>query len=341
MHTISGTVTLKAAGQPPLSRVQISLVRLEKEPGQPAQPAPLGGEGGDKYRTASGLNGEWGISGVPDGLYQLRIEAGHSLLPGRTAGDVEEWSPGDSGALSTTQEVTVKGGDVSDLRLELVKGGALETVVTMSKGVTMPEYVSLRLVRVDAEAQKRQASEDDEEERVEESTCQAFPEEPACAFNGLEAGSYLLRAATDEIGETPLYIKSVTLKGQDLTRTPFKISIGQTIKGVRVVLSNQVASVSGKAWLERQGKKPAARQWVVLAPVEAVLRRTEGEPRRERTADDGSFSFETVEPGEYFLFLPAPKVKLDEAFWRANAAKLPRLLLKPGAEIKDYEVFAP
>ncbi len=335
MHTVSGTVTLKVPGQPPLARARVSIVALEKEPGQPAQPtlffAAQGSEG--EYSAYSNAEGAWSIGGVPDGLYQIKIEASEAqTYPESDAKATHEpvRAVVRAGALSLTQEFTVKGADVADWRIELLKGGSLQTLVTVAKGVKMPEFVSLRAVRVDGDA--------DAESEV--GSCDASAEEPDCSFDGLVPGSYVLRANIGVEEDTVFYIKSITLKGQDITRTPIKISVGQTIKGVRVLLSDSLAAVSGKVLSDRKSKTPAARKSLLLMPVDALVRRLWGEPRTVVTQSDGSFSFGKIEPGEYFLFVPTPKTTFDEEFWRTHAAALPRLTLKPGANLKNYEVFS-
>ena len=153
MHTVSGTVTLKVPGQPPLAQARVSIVPLEKEPGQPAQPtlffAAQDNEG--EYSAYSNAEGAWSIAGVPDGLYQIKVEGNSASLSEANDGPTER-EPVRAGALSLTQEFTVKGADVADWRIELLKGGSLRMIVAVPKGVKMPENFGVRAVQVDAGA---------------------------------------------------------------------------------------------------------------------------------------------------------------------------------------------
>jgi hypothetical protein len=337
MFAIGGQVTLKTKASPPLTRAQVTLTQLENEPGQPPRPSPLAlmQRNQSKYTAYTDGNGAWTISGVPPGVYNLTFDGSEARLP-QPPNAPQEAAGKSAGALTMTQEIVVKDGDINDLQTALPKGGSLRVALIAEKGFKLPEYISIHARRVD---------DTDEEFNGDAGSCYASAEEPDCEIDGLPSGSYLLEAYNpvdeDDKPAPPIYIKSLTHKNLDITKTPLKVSVGQTISGLRVTLSDKFAAVSGKALLDAKSKKPAVGKIVVFMPVEAARRRLSPDTNFMKIEADGNFAFGQVEPGDYFLFVSEPKVKFDEEFWRKNADKLPRVTLKAGVKLENQEVFAP
>ncbi|HEX5069405.1 MAG TPA: carboxypeptidase-like regulatory domain-containing protein, partial [Vicinamibacterales bacterium] len=96
-------------------------------------------------------------------------------------------------------------------------------------------------------------------------------------------------------------VSSVTLGGLDIFDKSFDVRPGAPVSDVVVTLTNKAASLSGR--LTDAAGRAATEYFVVLVPADRVywasgLTRT---PRAARPATDGTFRFDAVTPGEYFI----------------------------------------
>ncbi|MEZ5319495.1 MAG: carboxypeptidase-like regulatory domain-containing protein [Vicinamibacterales bacterium] len=150
---------------------------------------------------------------------------------------------------------------------------------------------------------------------------------PADAFEipGLLPGQYLLQARGLARGWV---VKSIVHQGRDYTDTPFDTTGGDDYAGVQVTFTNRTAEIDGRVQTGAPGAA-ATPTVVVLFPVDRRLWTNYGrEPARLRSAlagSDGSFSFASLQAGEYFVAAVAVVAGSTPAPWQtpgwlANAA---------------------
>jgi protocatechuate 3,4-dioxygenase beta subunit len=100
------------------------------------------------------------------------------------------------------------------------------------------------------------------------------------------------------INQGPWMLKRVTLQGEDITDTPYDLTGGASIEGLRVVLTDRLTDVSG---LVKDGRAQALKEFVVVVqPAADVTANTL--PRFLRTArpdQDGRFGLRGIPPAEY------------------------------------------
>jgi hypothetical protein len=117
-------------------------------------------------------------------------------------------------------------------------------------------------------------------------------------------------------------IASVTMGGRDIFDRFVEIPPGSSIDDVVITMTNKPASLGGR--LMDAAGAPAPELFVVLIPVDRAfwMERLSRSPRALKPADDGTFRFEAVTPGEYYLAAATDFAPTDVA----NAALLESLL---------------
>jgi len=97
------------------------------------------------------------------------------------------------------------------------------------------------------------------------------------------------------------YVKSITWADRDLMRQTVKVESGRDVQGVRVVLSTQVGSLTGRI-VSAQSKKVLARIAFLLAPVDTTKWSFRQGFISAYTDISGGFTVKGA-PGEYLLFV--------------------------------------
>jgi hypothetical protein len=117
-------------------------------------------------------------------------------------------------------------------------------------------------------------------------------------------------------------IASVTMGGRDVFDRFVEIPPGSSIDDVVITMTNKPASLGGR--LMDAAGAPAPELFVVLIPVDRAfwMERLSRSPRGLKPADDGTFRFEAVTPGEYYLAAATDFAPTDVA----NAVLLESLL---------------
>jgi protocatechuate 3,4-dioxygenase beta subunit len=100
------------------------------------------------------------------------------------------------------------------------------------------------------------------------------------------------------INQGPWMLKRVTLEGQDITDTPYDLTGGASVEGLRVVLTDRLTDVSG---VVKDGRDQPLKEFVVVVqpaaevPPNALQRFL----RAARPDQDGKFGLRGIPPAEY------------------------------------------
>jgi hypothetical protein len=264
--------------------------------------------------------GRWWFDGVPDGTYVLNV------IPGgkRPAGSVDTLEHAQLRDelvypfLYKRQEVTVAGADLKDLVIELSEGVTVSGTIETENGQPLPPDMSIGA-------------------QADFSISAAVRVRPDRTFKleGIPAGNVYPYIYTTSFGESSMkvmfdeyYVKSIYVGGVELQGEPLKVEEGAEIKGVRLVISREVATVIGHVRSAKDGA-PQRGINVVLLPTD---------PARQRVVKGLPFGFTDAKgafcasgaPGEYFVvaFGESDLPVTDEKI-KALAADAPRVRLQP------------
>lgn len=323
-HRIAGTVTLKGR---PVAYAEIRLSRDDSDL-----------EGSPVWFSDRRSNdaGRWEIRSVPDGNYTLW---GYGSV-GMTDGGHVMVAP-------LQHKLIVEGGDVTDLKLDLVPGAAVEGIVSVEGGASLPPGIYVELISAGPSAGKPGSEAVVPEKNLTSESVVAGRSyiEPAGKFtvSGLDSGSFYFRLTN--IGNKH-YLKSITLNSKDVFREPIKVEQGKLLEGIRLVLSADLVSLSGRAVETKEKSKPLRDAIVLLFPVDVERRRVIEAPIVVRTDKEGRFIVKGA-PGDYFVFVfngdrkETPVTLPTEASIVKNSSALQKITLQAADEKKVVEVTGP
>ena len=310
-HTISGSVISRLDHQG-LPRSTLTIRSKDQ--------ASWFSQGSQQFQTDS--QGTWILGGVPDGTYSITIsppyEATNSYTVQRTGDRYTPVPRASKRRLMTREvEVTVGGSDVAGLVFELSEGASIQGTVTLP-GDQEISYVLVQWIYEDDQSADRANS--------------AGAYDQTFVIEGLRPGKGYLRASitgtTREEG-THYYVKSISLAGKDLTRSPLMIAEGQVIRDVRIVIAGDVARAKVQL-LDAEGA-PLPARIVSIVSADSTQWLSFADSVQKTTDTQGIVSF-TGAPGEYLVIVPG-----QEDSWppsseslRARAQTAPRIKLSPG-----------
>ena len=251
-----------------------------------------------KVQTDS--QGQWTLEGIPDGTYSIVVEPPYVIrLTGSLEtpdGDVQEEGRrrGPRKLVSKETEVAVAGADVVVGAIELAEGASI------SGTVSFPNAPAEAFIVIHCSYEGAGGS---------ESQPSAGAYNGAFTIDSLRAGKVNLTASPTVRGnEGPeakqFYVKSITLNGKDLTKTPLTIAEGQSIKNVQVVIAGDVARAKVQL-LDAQGK-PVGGKPIVVVPVDSPGSRFPGDGVLGTTDVNGILPI-TGAPGDYLVFITGPE----------------------------------
>ncbi|HEX8144366.1 MAG TPA: carboxypeptidase-like regulatory domain-containing protein [Pyrinomonadaceae bacterium] len=219
------------------------------------------------------------------------------------------------------QEVTVAGADVNNLTIELSEGGRVSGTIEIEGEGAIPSRLII-------------ASEMRPGERRPSAFARPNPD-GTFTLSGLPEGPLSL----DVIISPPqrLYVKSITANGADITREPLMIGDGTEIRDVHIVLSSDVATLTGRV-VSADGT-PVRGASVLLTPADGNRGRLSRGRLISVTGGDGRFIIAAA-PGEYRAVAWVGLPPSDEEALRALAERAPRVSLQAG-ERKDLDLSAP
>jgi hypothetical protein len=251
-------------------------------------PAGAGGEATGILETAMSVTdglGRFVFPLVPAGRYVVR-----ATLAGREApaGARAALPPG------AWMYDTVEVGDrpVRDLVWSLYDGGAVEGALEFAGSATPMEAAALREVRVSLRPL-------DPLFRTPAASPSASPgDDRRFRIAGVPPGRYLVRVSLPP--NSPWRLRSVMAGATDVTDRP--LNAAGSLAGMRVVLTDAPATVTGRAQLGSPGEQAVG---VALFPADEALwpdaRSLSARCQYRRVSADGTFAFAGVPEGTYFV----------------------------------------
>jgi protocatechuate 3,4-dioxygenase beta subunit len=229
--------------------------------------------------------------------------------------------PATQGLVEKQQEVTVAGADINNLVIEVSEGGRVSGTVTVEGNAPLPPRI---IVASEMKAGERRP---DAFARVNM--------DGSFEMSGVPDGPLSLDVIISPPGR--LYVKSITAAGVDLMHEPPMIGDGTSIRDVRIVLSAEVATLTGRV-LSSDGT-PLRGATVMLVPADQGRQRLSRGRLIGVTGPDGRFMIGAA-PGEYLMVIWTGQPPSDEAALKALAERAPRVSLQAG-EQKVIELAAP
>jgi hypothetical protein len=278
-HRISGRIERPAGGER-----GFATVRLVSQDGTDVA---------HEQANPTGL-GTWNfqLEGVPDGEYLLWGGLSDENIP--VAG-------------STTQRITVRGADVTDLSLTVVSFGAVSGIVALESG-ELPEACARTPSRVVADTAitvRRDTKGEPDAARAQTGYSLGIDEKGAFIQRGIRPGKYWLVPAVPP----DLYVKSVTFDGPSPAPaararvTPLEaiaVAPGRTVTGIRLVIARGAATVSGMVELGER-RLDGQRVFVHLVPSEVGQEGATWRYYEVEASADGAFTLESLAPGRYWV----------------------------------------
>ncbi len=308
--TLAERATYKVTGTIAASGMPMADAYLRLQPNQdglsgPTLMIPYG------LTAQANKDGQWSFSDAPDGVYNVELD--------QRARDVE--SKGIPRLVGQQQLVTVAGADVSGIVISLTEGGRVSGSIVVEGDKPLPRGGRVSLQPVN------RASRDSGSVSYELWAKGQF------LIDGVSAGQHLLTVQT---WDKNYFVKSITWTDRDLLRQPLKVTEGSEVKNVRIVLSRDVAIITGHL-VSAEDKKPLGGEWFTLVPSDELRWVRTDSFIFGFTDKQGAFKV-TGAPGEYILIMQTrnrePVTSID--YIRLRAAG-PRVNLKPG-EQPDIEI---
>jgi protocatechuate 3,4-dioxygenase beta subunit len=275
---LSGTV-LDSSGKP-AQQVMVRLIRKDD--------IALGGFGGAGVSMQQ--EGSFSISGVAPGAYEIAAQTmGGSVAMGGVgaAAGRPELEP-EFGSAS----VTVVGEDVAGITIVMNRGASVSGQVVVEPGSTELPLASVMVTAVPR----------DPERSLRPRGPGQVSDDGTFELKGV-AGAVMLQAQPRSFSASSpgWFVREVMWRGEDVLDQGLDVRPGQNVSGVRIVLSNRSATLSGVVTDERGN---VAKDSTVLLYAEDPAKWTNSFARRFRVArpdQNGRFSIESVVPGQYLV----------------------------------------
>lgn len=344
-HVISGVVRGRRDRRP-LARARVNIVPNDRESGTGLEHLYSG-------LMESGVwtdeDGRWQLKEIPDGQYTITVKPAEEYEQGAayTNGNANvtisnanvsvnmngSYTPPrrKRGYAPASREVKVSGEDVTELAVELSEGGRVSGTVAIEGGKP-PEYAHIFAVPAVSNPEERMAA-----EMMSGDTSSATVTRGVFTIEGLPVGKFFLHPSTYMGEGAKLYLKSITWNGKDILREPLDVGEGATLEGVRIVFSNDPATLRVRA--VSPDKKPALNVNIFLVPTDSPnWSPYSTQPLFCSTGEEGECSI-SAPPGEYAV-VTMPRRIMNGAVGdeiKTRAASSPRVSLR-GGETKSFEV---
>jgi hypothetical protein len=314
VHSISGTVVLKGSTRA-VGRARVNLKRKDEGP---AVRSDL-----EDPVTNTDLDGHFNFTEVEDGSYTMIITSPRWISRGDDFPTATQISDAGQRFAPRKLEITVSGANLADIMIEVSSGSRISGTVTADGGKPLPATVL-----VYALGEVRQA---DTATPIRVQTDGTF------SIEGVPPGPIYLRTSIPPNGG--YFTKSVTAGKRELARGPLVVREGEDVNDVRIVISPEVALLSGRV-IASDGKTPVAGVTVVLISADPDQQKSTSRLYGMTNAD-GTFRL-SGGPGEYLAIVMGPNESDDELSneaLRTRAPKVQRIVLQAGEN--KIEIVAP
>ncbi|MFL6208181.1 MAG: carboxypeptidase regulatory-like domain-containing protein [Pyrinomonadaceae bacterium] len=301
LYTIAGLVKDRRTERP-VPEVRLSIHLKESE----AEEMPLTID----HFTQTDEQGHWAFNELPDGLYVLSVQpqpetdmAASLAYATAMRAAVDAHDENARRALrppepvqrlaAKRQEITIKGHDLPGLTIELSAGAHISGNVVVEGDKELPPYLSL-YAEIASDAQHAAAT-----------GPSASLQNGRFVFGGIQPGRVYIHvnpAGNDE----SYYVKSISAGGTTYTHEPLTVEEGTVLKGVRVVLATDMATVHVRVVGATQEHTPVRGATVVLVPADARQWHSFALQEYMRT-DAAGVAELSAPPGDYLLFLMPPE----------------------------------
>jgi hypothetical protein len=159
--------------------------------------------------------------------------------------------------------------------------------------------------------------------------------------DGLPSESIWIRAFSWQ-DRNKYYTKSVTANGVDLMSEPLIVKDGSEVQGVRVLISTEIATLTGRVLAGDGGTHFLRGAVVVLIPAEPHKQRMRNARLHGYTNAEGGFTI-TGAPGEYMVIVLRPGTEpygLGDQALKVLMANAQRITLQAN-ERKTMDFIAP
>lgn len=308
VHSISGIVILKGDNRP-VARARLSLKRKDEEL---ASSSDL-----EEPVVNSDEAGRFTFDEVCEGVHTLTVTP-----PQPNRGRYWEDQSASQANADPTQKFVARqldlitaGADLANVIIEVSTGRRVSGVVTVDGEKSLPRNIFVGLEPADGERRDQLSS--------------STQTDGIFTIAGVPSGRYSVRTAVPPNNE--YYTKSVMHGRSDLTREPLTIKEDEDISNLRIVISPDVALLSGRV-LASDGKSPKRGVAILFVSADSVEQKTIGRRMFGFTNADGGFRVSGA-PGDYLAIVMRPgegyyQLRGDELISRA--AKAQRITLQPG-----------
>ncbi|MDX6711935.1 MAG: hypothetical protein QOH96_2951, partial [Blastocatellia bacterium] len=283
------------------------------------------GEPGVSTRTDD--QGQWTLADVPDGVYTITVVPGSEPETTQSVGDSTGATNGEyhpqrfiKKFVNKSQRLTVAGGDVTGMVIELAKGAKITGKVSVEAGKELPARLSVSVENGNV--------------GDEFSTYQAYGyvgENGNFEIDGITPGQNNIDVNFQ--AHSGWYVKRIVVGGKDVKGLPVTIVEGQQLTGIEVVLSSDsaIATVHVVDALKDSALSGIP---VCLVPSNPAMWSNTNEYLCGISDGVGTFQISGA-PGTYLALIPGPgesRSIITAEYVKLNAAAAKSFVLKAGAE---------
>lgn len=227
LFALSGTVVFKGTKEP-LAGFMVAITRADN-----IDRGVVDGSGNSTNVTTD-ESGEWKVANLPQGKYNVTVVEGYRA-PTQPQTQQSQKEPVKRSYSTVRKEVELADGDVSGFIIELPVESSVVASVRDENGKIVDSPSGVFLVN---EKTKRSVGPDMQSNRRPGQTKPTGDQ--TIRFGKLEAGDYRVRVSSQNF-----YLVSATLGGGDVVNQTFKVGEGDEIKGLTIVVSKGMGTISG------------------------------------------------------------------------------------------------